>query len=870
MHTFLRLIERFSALILLALLAITLFFAWQLPQLSEDSNPYLLDDSHPARRTILEMQEEFTGTYDAVLVAIHNEQGVFNRVTLDAVYDMTEAARRIILSNDADAAQLQALGERHGAALPEWAELISAILADGLTQNDYTLARRLPALAAQLPLSAAERSFIDFFPRRVNPIQELAGMAATENMVARDGVLVVRNAIPDRKADPELIRQEVMGNRMMVNGVVSADEKVALIAVELYIKQEDAEGQLRAYDAFEQIVRGYEQQHPEFTQQNRTYIAGVPIFIAEQKRLIDRDFATLLPVVLAVVTAILVLFFRRPLGVVLPLLNVVLATIWTLGLMALTRTPLDLITSALPVFLITICGADAIHMMNEFYTQRGLGLAGREAVKRMLRVMISPVLLTTITTVAAFSLSTITNISSIRSFGIFMACGIGFAQLIALFLVPAWLHLVGGAARASGSAATPTSARHQWLGQGLVWLFSGVIRHRRRHAIAFVLLMAAASVLTTRIHVEDAGSSYFAESNLFRQADEFINQHVAGTSPGWIEINTGRANGALTLEIARFVEQLDQFLAAQPHVTYSYSLAQYVQRMNLVMNDMDPAWDRLPKEVEQIKVVDGDTGAISYEAVSGDEIVAQSVLMYENGGGSDLTNVLNSDFSRTVLMFTMNSTRASEYQQLLDQLNGWLASNTPAGVEIKLGGSPVIWTGVLNEIIDGQLLSCIIGLAVVSLVLVVWLRSLPLGILASLPVPATLVSYFGLMTLLGIDLNIGTAIISFLVVGIVSDYAVHFLHRVEFGRRQGMLLEQALLSAVEHSGRSIFFNLLVFSLGFLTLLLSEFTPIQHLGALVAMALSISGFMALFLICLLAPLMLPDRVPTESVPLSNEA
>jgi hypothetical protein len=80
--------------------------------------------------------------------------------------------------------------------------------------------------------------------------------------------------------------------------------------------------------------------------------------------------------------------------------------------------------------------------------------------------------------------------------------------------------------------------------------------------------------------------------------------------------------------------------------------------------------------------------------------------------------------------------------------------------------------------------------------------------------------------------------------------------------------DTALLRAVRHSGRSIVFNVLVFSLGFLSLLASDFTPIVHLGALVALALVISGFMSLFLLSVLAPWFIHGearRVETSEVP-----
>jgi hypothetical protein len=160
----------------------------------------------------------------------------------------------------------------------------------------------------------------------------------------------------------------------------------------------------------------------------------------------------------------------------------------------------------------------------------------------------------------------------------------------------------------------------------------------------------------------------------------------------------------------------------------------------------------------------------------------------------------------------------------------------------------------------------------VTTVLMLWLRSARLGLLAALPLGATVVFYYALMTLAGIDLNIGTAIISFLVVGIV-DYSVHFLHRIRHAQETEPTLDQAVLDALRHSGKSIAFNVLLFSFGFLALLASKFTPIFHLGVLVTLALSLSGFFSLFLISLLAPWFVPAIAPAmeaEAEPAPGEA
>lgn len=859
MNLYLSLIERFSKSIIVVLLSITVFFAFQMTNTSLDSNPYLLPADHPARKPITDMQREFTGTYDAVMIASYNDESVFNRDTLRATYAISHSARKVMLATPEDAATLQSMVERYGGQSKTFADTVAQILDGGLDQNDYFSASRLVVEAQSLDLSRAERAFLEYLPHRLNPIKEMAGLAASGHITTRNGTLNVSKLMESPDVPPEFVRREAMNNDMFLNSVVSPDEKVTLVTIEVAIKQDDADGQLRAYDALTHIVDEYRAKHPEF--KDKVFIAGVPIFVAEQKRLVDRDMNTLFPLVIAVVGAILIAFFRRPLGFLLPIMNVVMCTIWTLGMMALFRVPLDMVTSTLPVFLITICGADAIHMMNDFYAEKSTGLSTREAVRQTMRSMLSPIVLTTVTTVAGFLFSTSTNISSIQSFGIFMAIGLVTAQIISLLLIPAWINVFGGKSAAGNLTSAPQDDR---FSGGLATIFGAVIRQRK----ASLVILAALAILSgylvsNRLLVEDAGSSYFRADNAFRVADEFVNNHIAGTSPGWIRMKHKDGSPMLTLETVRFVDELDAFLRSQPNVTYTYSIATYIKRMYMAMNDMRPAFNRLPDVREVIESNDPDTGKTVAEVVDGDTLVAQLMLMYENGGGNDLTNVLNRNQSGIMTLYTMNTTRASEYRAFLDNLNQWLSLHKPANIEVTLAGNPVIWTGVLDEIIKGQVISFVLAFSAVAAVLMLWLRSFKKGLLTSLPLLATMLFYYGFMALFQIELNIGTALISFVVVGIV-DYSVHYLHRIEIGLADGLALDAALLSAIRSSGKSIIFNVLLFSAGFLTLMFSEFKPIVYLGALVALALLISGMMSLLLISLLAPWFLngDDRQQTQ--------
>ncbi len=93
---------------------------------------------------------------------------------------------------------------------------------------------------------------------------------------------------------------------------------------------------------------------------------------------------------------------------------------------------------------------------------------------------------------------------------------------------------------------------------------------------------------------------------------------------------------------------------------------------------------------------------------------------------------------------------------------------------------------------------------------------------------------FGVMGLLNIPLNVTTALLSSIAIGIGIDYAVHFIERYKiYAIDTGDQLQTGRLT-MQHSGRAIVFNALVVIAGFLVLLTSVFPPNRELGALVSM------------------------------------
>lgn len=109
---------------------------------------------------------------------------------------------------------------------------------------------------------------------------------------------------------------------------------------------------------------------------------------------------------------------------------------------------------------------------------------------------------------------------------------------------------------------------------------------------------------------------------------------------------------------------------------------------------------------------------------------------------------------------------------------------------------------------------------------------------------------FGLMGLLSIELNIATALLSSIMIGVGIDYTIHFLWRYRGERRNGLVPQEAVKRTLTTAGRGIVFNAFSVIIGFVVLLISTFLPVRFFGFLVVVSI---------LACLLGALILVPAI-----------
>lgn len=119
------------------------------------------------------------------------------------------------------------------------------------------------------------------------------------------------------------------------------------------------------------------------------------------------DLSALIPLVSLFVLIILFISFKTIGGVVLPFLNVIISTIWTIGLMSLTGTPLTILGATIPILMVAVGSAYGIHIVSHYYDElrnpENSGMTNKEIVYKTMDAVGSPVFLAGLTTFIGFA-----------------------------------------------------------------------------------------------------------------------------------------------------------------------------------------------------------------------------------------------------------------------------------------------------------------------------------------------------------------------------------------------------------------------------------------------------------------------------------
>ncbi len=353
-------------------------------------------------------------------------------------------------------------------------------------------------------------------------------------------------------------------------------------------------------------------------------IYGNPTVMQNSRVFMLADLTRLIPLVIVVVLLSLYFSFKTMDGTLLPLITVVMATSWTMGLMALCHVTFTLVSSVIPVALIAVGSAYGIHVLTHYYVALDMTEGEltqekyHEAVFNGLHEVMGAVFLAGITTVIGFISLISSPIAPLHSFAVFTAVGVAISLLLAITFIPAIL-LLKNPQKVQASrnkkhniseklACKLEHARRlrggksadEAQGDTLYNIYHFFCGSKPRLYLSIVLMVGLSVLGLRMLHIDTALVNYFPESCDMRQDMNYIDKQFAGTNSLYLNVK-GPEKGSLTNpEILKAVDDLQNYMEKEfPDVGKIVSFTDFIKRINQVWH--------VPASADQATMIEANT-----------------------------------------------------------------------------------------------------------------------------------------------------------------------------------------------------------------------------------------------------------------------
>lgn len=632
---------------------------------------------------------------------------------------------------------------------------------------------------------------------------DVTSLYTAENIVGTEEGLDVKDfysTIPQTEEALQKLRDDVRNNEMVYKRIVSENEEITLIVAEI----DDEVFTLEFYHEILDLAESYE--GPEIL-----HVAGVPIVEGTLAYLAPKDMMIMVPIVIAVIILVLYFVMRSIRNTIFTLLVVLFSTIWAFGLMAVFGIPIYSVSTMIPVMLIAIGVADGIHLYShlDLFLFEHPNANKIDAVKDMIKGMWKPIAMTSVTTAIGFISLLTSDVYPIKYFGVFTAFGVMMAMVFSLVLIPAAIIVFGLPRRKAHKEKSKEES-----GEFAYKFADGAVKFKALVISVTAVIIVASIIGINEVWINSSFLDKFEKDSDIVLTDAFINQHFGGTNTINVILDSEEYDKFKDPDVQRLIDKMQSDVESIDVVGNSFSLADYLKRMNKVMHADNESYNIIP---------------------GSHDLIAQYLLLYEMSGDPDnLWKVVDYDYKQANVNVQLKSDNSKEINRAIEILEKYRTEFSDLGVNLNYAGSGYKALVFSDLILEGQIKSLLISLLLIIILLSLMFRKISIGFIGSIPIVITAVISFGLMGLLDIPLSTTTALISSIAVGIGIDYAVHFIERYKIYALESGDKDATIKETMHHSGRAIIFNAMVVIAGFLVLLFSVFPPNRALGALVSL------------------------------------
>ena len=658
---------------------------------------------------------------------------------------------------------------------------------------------------------------LDCLGRRLeNEVPYASGVTSLVNLnipIGNDEGFEVANPFEDGiPSDPQELAEKkafILSRESLVNALVSEDATETFLVLNLEQYSENLA------TAMEKIVPPAMAifNDPEFQSDKYTIRpAGLSYTEYEEEAAMMKQCVTRIALGFLVMIICLVLFIRSFRGVIVPALATVFGITSMIGISAWMNIEGNTVMIILVVLLaMALAVGYSVHYINSFkMTFRKTGNR-KEACVSGVRESGWAILFTVITTMGGMLSFYASGLRPMRWVaGVSAACVFG-VYLYVMLLLPIFYSFGKDKepdAKANAEGSTNADLSIENMGRHILnkkWITVG----------ASVVIIAACIPGICRIKINMNYSDMMGEKTPYIARLMTIARSQLGSQYGYeVLIEYDDEDAIKDPEVLKKMDILTERIGTLQQTKISNgkprisSVTKIIKEMNRTLNGDDPAAYVIPDDPD---------------------MVSQIMFLYEISGGTDLYEYVSEDFKAAYLHVEMHSYDAEACVSDIAKVEEWVQELFP---DKKAGGvvGEVMQYAVMNgKLVRGSVKSIGTSFLIIFILLLIAFTSFRTGFIAMIPNVAPVILIGGIMGYANVPLDMITALIMPMILGIAVDDTIHFTNHIKYHFELCGNYRQAILNSYREIGKSMIMTTVILCAMFAVFMTSTMAALVRIG-----------------------------------------
>ncbi len=525
------------------------------------------------------------------------------------------------------------------------------------------------------------------------------------------------------------------------------------------------------------------------------FVVGEPVQVHDMFEVVEKDGAILGLVSSLILLTVIFFFFRSLRWMILPLVMVQAALIWTKAFLVISGMRLSMVSSMLNS-LVTIIGIATVMHITIYFRELRRDQERIPALRMTLSTLLPAICWACATTAIGFGALLSSDIVPIRSFGIMMVLGVLFTLLAALTIIP------GGVLLGNFSVDPLKYGWEKWVTGGLLKLLRLVFLIPKTIASLALLLMIFGLIGLSFLRIETDFSKNFRDNSPIVQALNFVEANLGGA--GNYEVNFPFADVTDPAAIDKLRELSEELKAIE-----------------------------IEGHPALTKVIAYTDGIDFIPSIAGRTLDAKRETLQKMQPEFE-PSLFNPEEKRMrILLRALERLPAELKLQMIEEVTQTAQKYFP---DAKCTGLYVLLANIILSLLSDQVVSFTLAACGIFIGMTIAFRSWKVGLISLVPNLFPIVILVGTLGWIGSLVNIGTAMIASVSIGLTVDSSIHYLSSYFREKKSGRTHAEALELTQSQVGLSLVFSNVALICGFSVLTLSEFVPLIYFGVLVSIAM----------------------------------